>query len=202
MSEATIRVKLDTRQAKADLKGLTQEASGTASGVGKGLRGIRSGLSRGLGMVGLGGAFGVGLGAVQGALSSTAGGIFSESIGGHLSRLEQWAFGDLGIEGQSKGSAREDLIKNFAFIHGLTGKLPEGAKARFDMLDRFAQIEAKGKRAIEQNQQFRGPAVEELASSFGSAVGKELSSLWHVMKNIGNAGALHPMYTPSLYKPR
>lgn len=202
MTEATIRVKLDTRQAQSDLKALTKEAGGTATGVGKGLRGIRSGISRGLGAVGIGGALGLGFGAVQGALSSTAGGIFSESIGGYLSRASQWAFGDMGIVGESRASAREQVANEFGRLADIQGSIPAAAVARFKMLDEIKQSEGRGKRMFEQDSKFRGPDVKEVAMTIGEVAGREMSAIWNGMRNIGNAGALHPMYNPKLYKTR
>lgn len=181
--EAVIKIRLDTRDAHADLRALVREGQRTAgiigqnaaqgmggAGGGGGAGGAGSMLSGlgGFGMAKLGawgaaaaGAFAIGA-PVLGKSFSTAGNVMSEGLGGFGGRVEKFLFGDLGAQGRAAQSAREQTIGAFGVIAGQTGQIPPGAQNFFNQVKALRANEEKGRELFENNDNFRGPGPLDL----------------------------------------
>jgi hypothetical protein len=162
--EAKVKVRLDTKQAKGELRGLTKEGSKTAGRVGAG---IRSALSRGIGVVGLGALAGVGFSAARGALrgptESGIGAIAGEMFGGLGHRFAQGALGAERLA-QAAGAARarQEIIQGYAHVvghRGLGAPLPGGMISDFQQRQRFHADEARGAGRIMADPALRDPML-------------------------------------------
>lgn len=170
--ETKVRVRIDTKQAKAELGGLVREGAKTA---GKVASGIRATVGRGLGAVGFGAAFGTGVSAVRGATESGVGDVVGEALGGFGSELSEFILGDLPAEAKASRAAREETIQAFGAIAGARGSIPPGARQFFESVKTLRIEEEKGRREIEQDRQFRGPGIGDLVSKIGTVIGQELT---------------------------
>jgi len=104
--DAEVKVRMNTKQAQADLKGLNKVAAGTARQVGGRIRG---GMGRVAGAIGLGAVGGAAVGAVKGSVFGAAGDVFEGATGGALSQLEEALFGDANLEALAAKQARASL---------------------------------------------------------------------------------------------
>lgn len=169
--EAKFRVRLDSRQAKGDLRGLTREAARTAGRVGQGLRGA---VSRGLGAVGLGAGIGTGLAAVKGATESGFGDAIGEAFAGFGAQLNDLFLGDVDDKARAAKSAREDTIQAFGALAGRSGSIPPGAKNYFNQVQKLRLEEEKGRSLFQQNEAFQGPGIKDLVDRIMEGFGKLL----------------------------
>jgi len=167
MAEAKVKVRVDTRQAKGDLKAMTKEAAQTATRVGGRIRGAVGGA---LGAVGLGGGIATGMAAVKGATSSGFGDALSESFGGIGAMVERKLLGDKGSEARADGRARDETINAFAAVAGHTGKIPAGAKPFFDNIRSLRMEEEKGRKMFEEDERFRSVGFEDLTTQIMKGV--------------------------------
>lgn len=173
--EAKVKVRLDTRQAKGELRGLTQEGAKTAGRVGAG---IRSTLSRGIGAVGLGVGIGAGMAALRGATQSGLTSIITQTLGGLGQRSAQ---GILGAENlaQSAGRAQafQEVLQGYSHVVGsrdLKAPLPRGLIPDFEQRARFHTTEARGAGRMLRDPQFRNELAQFLdaqVTTFGEAIG-------------------------------
>ena len=176
--EAQVRVRLDTRQAKGDLRALSKQAGKTAGNIGKGLR--RS-VGRGLGAIGLGGGIGVGLAAVKGSTSSGFGDAVGESFSAIGAQLNDFFLGDMDDQARATRKAREETIQAFGFQAGASGSIPPGARQFFE--NRRAEFEQEeiGRSKFEQDKQFKGPDIDDIIarimSGFGTLISEAVTSL-------------------------
>jgi hypothetical protein len=184
--EAKIRVRLDTGPAKAALAELANNASKIAGNVGGG---VMSSVKMGLGAVGLGGAFGMGMAAVQGPSGEAAQGIIGESLGAFGAQISAKVFGSMGPEAAAGSAAREDLINAFGPVLGREGRMPDGATQYFENRRQFHLEAAKGRQAIEADQQFYGASVEDVAKKLGDAIREGATSAWDRIMAILASGA-------------
>ncbi len=171
--EAKVRVRLDTRQAKGDLRGLTRAAAGVAGRVGGG---IRRAVGRGLGAVGLGAGIGTGLAAVRGATQSGLGDVIGEAFGGIGAELAQTLLGDLDEKAKASRTAREETIQAFGAIAGQTGKVPPGAQNYFNQIRSLRLQEEKGRELFERDERFRGPGIGDMIDRIMDGIGTLVSS--------------------------
>ena len=156
--EAKVRVRLDTRQAKGELRGLTQDGAKAAGRVGAG---IRSAVGRGMGVVGLGAGIGAGLAAVkaptQGAISS----IFTSTFGALGARAERGLTGEEGFKAVGEAKALEEALGD-SMIVGHLKRIPAGTRARAAQTRKFGAIEAEGANRILSDPNFRNAAARFL----------------------------------------
>ena len=182
-NDAKVRVRLDTRQAKGDLKSMTTEAARTAKRVGGRIRGAVGGA---LGAVGLGGGIATGMAAVKGATASGFGDALSESFGGIGAMIERKLLGDKGSEARADSRAREETINAFAAVAGHTGKIPAGAKSFFDQVRTLRLEEEKGKKMFEEDERFRSVSLSETTAQILDGlkeIGRDMvNELWELIK--------------------
>lgn len=145
VKDAKVRVRMDTKAAKADLRSLVKEGTQTAGRVTQRVRGA---VSRGLSTVGLGAGIATGMQAVRGATASGFGDVLSETLGGLGLEIEEALLGDLGPEARANKAAREEVIQNFASVAGATGAIPPQAHAFFEQTRALRHDEETGKRML------------------------------------------------------
>ena len=155
--EATVKLRLDTRQAKGDLRQLTKEADKTSGRIGGG---IRRAVGKGMGAVGLGGGIGAGLAAVRGATSSGLGDVVGESFVQLGAQLNEFFLGDMDDKARSIRQARESLKEAFGYQTGIHSRIPPGAENFFNQRVTEGMTLEHGKHLIETDKRFMGPPVE------------------------------------------
>lgn len=171
-NEAVVRVKLDTRSAKSDLDELTKKASGSAAGIG---RGISSSLGAGVNALGLGAAFGIGANAILGPTQSGASSVIGEALGGIGAQLEHFFLGDLGPEAKAAARTREMTMNAYDTIAGIKGHIPSEARSFAKQAHGLILEQEKGRAMFEQDDQFRGPGLEKIASTVAERISKAIS---------------------------
>lgn len=182
--EAKVRVKLDTREAKSTLEGLTRSGAAVAVRVGGS---VRRAVGRGMGVVGLGAAIGSGVAAVRGATASGFGDVIGEALGGYGAQLSRAILGEMPSDARAAKSSREDTIAAFGAIAGHTGKVPPGAQNYFNQIKALRFKEEEGRRLFEEDARFRGPGIEDMLGRIMDAIGTLLSE---AVDNL--AGKLNP----------
>jgi len=170
--EATVRLRLNTRQAKAELRDLNKEARKSSGRI---TSGIRRAVGSGMGAVGLGGGIGLGLAAARGATQSGFGDVIGESFGAIGAQLNDFFLGDMDDKSRAIRKAREETIAAFGFQAGAKEGIPDGAKQFFDnRVSEFTQEEI-GRSIFEKNEDFRGPAIDDILSRITTSLGELLS---------------------------
>ena len=157
--EAKVRVRLDTRQAKSDLRGLTRNAAATAGRVGAGIRGA---VGRGLGAVGLGGGIGVGLAAVRASTSSGLGDVVGEIFGGIGAQLNEFFLGDMDDGARADKAARDETIQAFGLLTQGGTRMPPGAVNYWTQRQSMLLEAEKGRSMFEQDERFRSSNAGDL----------------------------------------
>lgn len=194
--EAKVRVRLDTRQAKGELRGLTKEGAKAGGRVGGG---IRSALGRGMGMIGLGVGVGAGMAALRGP---TQGGI-SAIVGQTLGPLGQQMYGGItgvtGITARARARALPQVIAAYGYQRGLGGEdapAPQGAKQMMDHLTNFYSVEERGRQAFLSDTKFAG---NDAAKKIDTVIGT-MQELIEVLKDPKKAFKQSP-FGPQLLNP-
>ena len=170
--QAKIRLKLDTKQAKGDLRDLTKRAKATGARVGSGVRGA---VGKGLGVIGLGGGVGAGLAAVKGATSSGLGDVIGEAFGGIGARMAQTVFGDMDEKARADKSAREETISVFQARAGQLGYIPPEAKSFYNQVRTINLQAERGRELFQQSDQFRSTNAGDMVDRIMTGVGELIS---------------------------
>lgn len=157
--ETRFKVRVDSRQAKSELRGLVRESTRAAGRVASG---IRATVGRGIGAVGFGAAFGTGLSAIRGATQSGIGDVFGEALGGIGQQVADFFLGDLNEEARASRSAREDQIQAFGAIAGARKAIPPGAEQYFQSVKTMHQQAELGRELFTKDDRFRGPGMAEV----------------------------------------
>lgn len=183
-NEAKFRVRMDTRQAKGELRALVRDAAQTSGKVAKG---VSSAVGRGLGVVGLGAGVGTGLAAVRASTESGFGDTVNEALGGIGAQINEFFLGDLDEKARASKSAREETIQAFGAIAGARGAIPPGANNFFQQVRSLREQEEKGKQLFERDERFRGPGVGDIVDRVMEGLGALLAE---AVNNL--ASALNP----------
>jgi hypothetical protein len=170
--ETKVRVKLDTRQAKTELRGFVRESAAAAGRV---AGGVKRAIGRGLGVVGLGAGIGTGLAAVRGATESGFGDVVGEAFGGVGAELAETLFGSLDEEARATRAAREETIQAFGAIAGRAGEIPPGARNFFEQVRSLRVEEERGREMFQRDERFRGPGVGQLVDRIMEGIGTLIS---------------------------
>jgi hypothetical protein len=180
--EAKVKVRLDTKQAKGELRGLTQEGAKAAGRVGAG---IRSTLSRGIGAVGLGVGIGAGMAALRGATQSGLTSIITQTLGGLGQRFAQ---GTLGAENLAKAAggaqALQEILGGYSQVVGHRdpkAPLPRGMISDFQQRERYHTETARGAGRILRDPQFRNEAAQWLDNKT-TKVGELFDAVYDLFK--------------------
>jgi hypothetical protein len=159
MDETKVRVRLDTRQAKTEMRTLSKEGSRTAGQLSTNLR---STVRRGMGLVGAGAIVGAGMSALRSPTSSGISDVISEAFGGLGLALSDKILGKEGVaDALASRSAREATKEAFAYAQGAYEQaggegLLQGASTYFEAIRPFRKTEELGRRSIESNPALRG----------------------------------------------
>lgn len=180
--DATIKVRLDTREAKGDLRGLVRSGQRAAGSIG----GTAAGLARGIGGFGLarlgaigaavGGAFAIGR-PLLGSTFSGIGDVTGEALGGIGAQINEFFLGDLDDKARASKRAREETIAAFGIIAGQQGQIPKGAEAFFNQIKALRTQEERGRSLFEQDERFRGPSISDFLERLLDGIGRLLSEL-------------------------
>lgn len=162
MKETKVRVKVDTSQAKSQMREVKKEGERAAGGISAGLAGaVRSGFA----FAGAGAAFAGGMAAVRGATQSGMG----DAFGGAFTMLGQsfndFLLGHIDDEARAIRTSREALIQTFGQTRDLAGS--EGAKRFFETNMAIELEREKARSQIMGDPAFQGAGFEELAKMFG-----------------------------------
>ena len=147
LGDANVRVRLDTRAAKSDLRDLTKNAAATAGRVGGQLR---STVGRGLNAVGIGAGVGAGLATVRSATSSGVGDVLNEALGGIASQISTFFLGDLSDKAKAGQQARNEAVTGFKWAAIRDGRVPEGAHRVFENRKNYLEHGFRGERIIRE----------------------------------------------------
>lgn len=157
--QAEVKLKLDTRQAKGDLRDLAKRAQKTGGRI---AGGVRRAVGKGMGAVGLGGGIGVGMAAVRGATSSGVGDVVGESFSAIGAQLNEFFLGNMDDEARAKRKAREETIQAFGYQAGVENAIPAGAKNFFDQRVAEYREEEEGRSRFEAHGDFSGPQFDDI----------------------------------------
>ena len=123
--EAKVKVRLDTRQAKGELRGLTREGGKTAGRVGAG---IRSAMGRGLGAMGLGVGIGAAMATLKGPTQSGIVASIDQTLGPLANKAAQaltpGGRKTLALNISRKAALERLMTSGYAMARGLAGGKP------------------------------------------------------------------------------
>lgn len=162
-TEAKVRVRLDTSQAKRTLADLSNSGAAAAKKLG----GV---LSSGVKAVGLGVGIGAGIEALKSPTISSITDTFGEALGGLGAQLEYWALGDLAPESRAAKRARDELHSTFGTLIGLGGVTPQATNF-FEQTKAYAMVQEQGRQRIEMDERFRGPGIDDIMTRVGTLIG-------------------------------
>ena len=176
--ETKVKVRLDTRQAQGELRGLVRESGRSA---GRLTNNIRSVVGKGLGAVGIGAGIGTGISAVRGSMEGGVMSMMKEAYGGIFAQAEDMLYGTLNEESRASRSAREETIQAFGAIAGGRNEIPPEARQFYNSIKSLRQDEERGRELFEMDPQMRGPGMEKLIdrimAGFAKMVGDALTRL-------------------------
>jgi hypothetical protein len=177
-NESKVRVRLDTRQAKGELRGFVREAGKTAGRV---TGGIRNAVGRGMGAVGLGVGVGTGMQALKGATESGIGDVMSEALGPLGHRISEFFLGNLNEQARSSKTAREQTWEAYGAITAARGAIPPAAYTFFNQAKTFALETEKAKELFAAETDFHGPSMDKvldkIMSGFETLLNKAMDYL-------------------------
>jgi len=199
MADAKVRVRLDTAQARQDLRALYGEmgrppsipARGGVSGVpgvSGGGGGAGSALAAGGGALAGGG---LGLTGVVAAVVtavglrdtlSTAGSAIGAMTGGVSSTIEEFLFGNTGPRIKGLQNTSQELQNKLGLARGLGAINESGVQGIFDALSPIRVAEQEGRKAIER--QFKGQIAEDTAEGLLDRIANALDSIHTFLKGL------------------
>jgi hypothetical protein len=178
--ETKVKVRLDTRQAQGQLRGLVRESARSA---GKLANNVRSVVGKGLGAVGLGAGVGMGISAVRGATESGLGDVMGEALGGYGADMREMFFGTLNEDAKASRSAREETIQAFGAIAGARGEIPPEARNFYQSIKTLRMEEERGRELFETDSMMRGPGMDKVIDRVMSGLGEMVSSAMTQLKD-------------------
>lgn len=158
-AETKVRVRLDTRRARTQVRSLVRDSARAAGRI---AGGVRAAIGRGMGMVGAGAAVGAGIQAVRGATQSGIGDVIGEALNPIGRQISDFFLGDLNEKAKAGRAAREATIQAFGAIAGARGEIPAGAKGFFDAVAGLREQEERGRELFEMDTRFSGVKIQDL----------------------------------------
>jgi hypothetical protein len=149
--EAKVRIRLDTKQAKGELRSFLRSSRATAGRVGSTIRGS---VGRSLGLVGLGGVIGAGVAAIRAPTATGAGDIMSETLGYLGHQISQAFFGDMTAEARASRYARDATLSAYSHAAGQMNATPPGAVEYYNQLKSLREVEETGRNRIMSDPRF------------------------------------------------
>lgn len=176
--EAKVRVRLDTRQAKGDLRGLNKEASKSAGKLGASARGA---LGRGLGVIGFGGlGVAAGLSAIGGPTMGGLGDVMGLGMRSMGESMSARVWGDLDEKGRADRRAAELVTQLYKTSAVETGKFPPQAMDAFKFHRAMFLKEELGATRIRST--LTSESVQEVSSIAVKAAATATASLVNLLK--------------------
>ena len=179
MTETKYRVRIDTRGARNDLRGMVRDAKRTSGAVGQR---IRSTVGAGLRFAGVGAAIGGGIGAIRATASSGIGDVLGETTSQFGFQLGEYLSGDLNEEARAAKSAREETIQAFALQAGQSGQVPPGARQFFESVRDLNLQRERGVELIRGDSNFYGPGAQELGPQLLSGISNAIRDGFNVLR--------------------
>lgn len=158
--EAKVKVRLDTKQAKGELRGLSKSGSQAAGRIGGG---IRRGIGRGLAFTGLGVGVGAAVSAIRSPSQGAMGAMISQTFGALGAKISHNLFGEAGYEAQ--GGARALQAVSDAYAPGGGGPHAPGAREMFKFYKSQYTREATARGAFAQDEEFRNETAQKIADA-------------------------------------
>lgn len=168
-NEAKVKVRVDTRQAKGELRGLTKEGAKASRGVGAGLRSV---MGRGFAVLGIGAGIGAAAALLKGPTQGGISAIFGQTFGaaGHV--FAQGMLGEKGFEAQGRAKALGEIAQLYGPIRGITGKEPQGAFENFEFRAKRYTDFARGRGEFLADPKYGNEAARELVGGMKEVADK------------------------------
>ena len=184
LGETEINVKLNTRQAQAQMKGVVQEGKRTSGKINSALRAAVGKGFRGTVGAAAGTAASAGVSAVRAPVTSGLWDMVTDSIGGLGSWAASGLFQGSELSAQAKKMARDDSADLARAVGMNGGRVDDGVRAVMDARYRSNLQTLQGMRAIHMEEEFRAnPIVStETADAIVDAIGNGFENL---MRQLG-----------------
>lgn len=166
-SEAKVRVRIDTSQARGDMDALTKGAQATTARVGQS---VRNSVSAGLNAIGAGAAFGAAASAFRGPTEGGISAIAGEILGPIGQSFEDWILGDLGPRAKADQRLRQEVEDVWSQSVGMNRSNLERAKAYADQRRPQLIQQEEGRKAIRSSEDFYSVKLEDVLKRIGEVL--------------------------------
>jgi hypothetical protein len=173
MKETKVRVRLDTSQAKGEMREVRKEGERTAGSVSAGLSAT---IRRGFAMTGAGAAFAGGVGAARAAVSGGIGDTFGGAFNMLAASFNDFVLGSIDDEQRAIQTARGQTQEVFSSVAGIMGAVPPEARQFFDSVKTLELEKEKGRSLIMGDPAFQGKGFKELIADIGKEFGKNVAA--------------------------
>jgi hypothetical protein len=173
MKETKVRVRLDTRQAKGEMREVRKEGERTAGSISEGLSAT---IRRGFAMTGAGAAFAGGVGAARAAVSGGVGDAFGGAFSMLSASLNDYLLGSIDDEQRAIRSARDQTIEAFAPVAGMLNGVPPEAQQFFQTIKTLEFEKEKGRSLIMGDPAFQGAGFVDIFAQMGEQIGDRLAN--------------------------
>ena len=172
MKETKVRVRLDTSQAKGEMREVKREGQRTAGSISEGLSAT---IRRGFAMTGAGAAFAGGVGAARAAVSGGMGDAFGGAFSMLSASLNDYLLGSIDDEQRAIRSARDQTIEAFAPVAGMLNGVPPEAQQFFQAVRTLEFEKEKGRSLIMNDPAFQGSGFTDIFVQMGEHIGTQVA---------------------------
>lgn len=181
MTTSSVRLRLDTSQAQAELQRLVSTAQGAANQMGSSIRkkafvGSALGGFAGSAFGRRRGGFGSMMGMGGASMLGSGGDILNASLSQLKNQLDKFLFGDKGPEARAATRAQDDIVKTMAMAAGLSGSVPPVAKDIFDARRQIFEAEEKGAQMIRTSDAFNPMGFSSGADNIGKYIDQAVTT--------------------------
>ena len=173
MKETKVRVRLDTRQAKGEMRKVRKEGERTAGSISEGLSAT---IRRGFAMTGAGAAFAGGIGAARAAVSGGVGDAFGGAFSMLSASLNDYLLGSIDDEQRAIRSARDQTIEAFGPVAGILDGVPPEAHQFFQSIKTHEFEKEKGRSIVMNDPAFQGAGFVDIFSQMGIQIGERVAN--------------------------
>lgn len=174
MKETKVRVRLDTSQAKGEMREVRREGQRTAGSISEGLSAT---IRRGFAMTGAGAAFAGGVGAARAAVSGGMGDAFGGAFSMLSASLNDYLLGSIDDEQRAIRSARDQTIETFAPVAGMLNGVPPEAQQFFQSVRTLEFEKEKGRSLIMNDPAFQGAGFTDIFVQMGEHIGSAVADV-------------------------
>lgn len=171
--ETKVRVRLDTSQAKGEMREVRREGERTAGSISEGLS---STIRRGFAMTGAGAAFATGVGAARAAVSGGLGDTFGGAFSMLAASFNDFVLGSIDDEQRAIQTARSQTQEVFAPVAGMMNAIPPEARQFFESIKSMELEKEKGRSLIAGDPAFQGKGFKELIADIAKEFGKNVAA--------------------------